>query len=366
MMFEKAAILGLGLLGGSMACAMKEFGLVGSVTGYGRTRSRLDFALEKGIADSVETDPAAAVKDADLVVVSTPVGLMPGIMDAAAANAKPGAVVIDVGSTKQAVVEHAERVLPDGVHFVGCHPMAGSEHAGVEAATSILFENALCVVCASARTEVSALKRVESLWTALKATVVVMAPQEHDLLVAASSHLPHLVAVSLCRAVAQLSGENEKIVPLLAGGFRDTTRIASGSPEMWRDILLQNRAPIAGVLDTFEKIFKDVRERLDAGDPDQLIRMFEGAKSFRDEIPERGRGALESDHRVVVDVEDRPGVLGEITTALGHAGVNIRNINIQHVRDLVGGTLLIVLEKETDIARAVAVLEGLGFGARGV
>lgn len=362
--FEKVSILGLGLLGGSMARAMKARGLCGIVTGLGRTPERLSYALANGIADVAVTDPETAVRGADLVVVATPVGLIPDMLDAIAPHIKPGVVVIDVGSTKVSVVEHAERVLPESAHFVGCHPMAGSENIGVEASTEILFENALCVVCAAARTEVSSLKRVETLWTELGARALVMSPQEHDLLVAGASHLPHVVAVSLCRTLAAMCDDNEKVAPLLAGGFRDTTRVASGSPEMWRDIVMANTLPISNVLDQFAKKLDEVRACIARANPDELMNMFTDSKNFRDRIPQRGMGALESEHRIIADVADRPGVLGDIAGALGRAGINLRNMNIQHVRELGGGTLMIVLEKEQDINRALALLGELGFTAR--
>jgi prephenate dehydrogenase len=153
-------------------------------------------------------------------------------------------------------------------------------------------------------------------------------------------------------------------VPLLAGGFRDTTRIASGSPEMWRDIVMANRGPIIEVLRGFREALDAMGDKIDRCDPDELIAMFEAAKSFRDEIPRRGIGALESDYMIIVDVADRPGVLGEITGTLGRAGINLKNINVQHVRELGGGTLLVALEKEADIERAINLLAGSGFEAR--
>lgn len=362
--FEKAAIIGLGLLGGSLARALRATGQAREIAGCGRTRERLGFALQNGIADSVTQDPAEAVRGADFVAVATPVGLIPSLLEQLAPHIKPGAIVIDVGSTKEQIVNCAERVLPGSVHFVGCHPMAGSEESGVEASSPILFENALCVVAAPERAEVGAVKRVVGLWELLKARVMVMSPVEHDMLVAAASHLPHLVAVSLCNAISGLCDRNEKILPLLAGGFRDTTRVASGSPEMWRDILLANREPIASVLDRFAEALDSARERLRNADPAELIAMFSSAKEFRDSIPQRGLGALESDYELLVDVADRPGVLGEITSALGCAGINIKNMNIRHVRDIGGGTLLVILEKEADMDRAIALLEERGFKAK--
>lgn len=363
-MYEKVAIIGLGLLGGSLARAMKAQGLAGSITGCGRTPERLKFAIEHGIVDAVTRDPVEAVQGADLVVISTPVGMIPGMIEKIAGHLPPGAIVTDMGSTKQMIVESAERVLPREVHFVGSHPMAGSENVGVEASTATLFQNALCVVTSSSLTEVSALKKVESLWEALKCRVMVMTPQEHDLLVAAASHLPHLAAVSLCRTLSSISDADEKVMPLLAGGFRDTTRIASSSPEIWRDICLANRSHIKDVLEGYIAAICDVRDKISGAGPEELEELFASAKTFRDEVPARGAGALRSDFEIIADVVDRPGVIGEVATALGGASINLKNINIQHVREIGGGTLLIILEKEEDIDRAIQVLHGCGFAAR--
>lgn len=363
-LFDRAAILGVGLLGGSMALAAKEKGIVRSVAGFGRRPERLRYALDHGIADETYTTPEETVAGADLVVVCTPVGLIPEMLDRIAPHLRDGAVVTDVGSTKEKIVEHAERALPAGVSFVGGHPMAGSEESGVEASTPALFENALCILTSSVGTNIGALNRLEKFWKALKAKVLVASPAEHDLLVAASSHLAHMVAVSLTRCVESVSEENEKVIPLLAGGFRDTTRVASGNPEMWRDISVQNRKHITAVIERFTGSMAEISELISDGDEAALSELFSRTKEFRDELPARGRGILEPVNELLVDVTDRPGVIGEIATSLGEAGINIRNINVQHVRELKGGTLSLILEKAADMGRAIEILKEHGFSAQ--
>jgi len=343
---------------------MKARGMCDSVTGCGRNPGRLEFAITHGIADTVTHDPSDAALGADLVVICTPVGLIPSVIEKISPRMKHGAIVTDVGSTKQFIVEQAEKLLPANVHFVGSHPMAGSESAGVEASTLTLFENAICVVTPSGKTEVQALERIQSLWESLKCRVMVMSPEEHDTLVAASSHLPHLAAVSLCQTISSLSADNEKVIPLLAGGFRDTTRIASGSPEVWRDICIANRDHIVDMLASNIDTLCGIKDIVESGDDKKLESLFRSAAMFRDEVPSRGIGALTSNFELLVDVADRPGVLGELTSALGHASINIKNINIQHVRELGGGTMLLVLEKEEDIESAIAVLGENGFSAK--
>jgi prephenate dehydrogenase len=363
-MFEHVSIIGLGLLGGSLARAMKAHGLAGRITGCGRRADRLKYALDNGIADAVDTDPVRASRDADLVVISTPVTNIPEIILSLRGVLKPGTIITDMGSTKTEIVRIAEEFLEDGVQFVGGHPMAGSEDFGVESSIATLFENSLCVLTSSSRTDIHALQRLQNLWETLHCRVMILTPEEHDLLVAAASHLPHIVAVSLARCVEGLSADHEKVLPLLAGGFRDTTRVASGSPEVWRDICIENRHPIGSMLDRFAETFRETASVVVDGDPRALERLFGAAKHFRDDVPARGRGALVSEFEVLVDVADRPGVIGEIASGLGRAGVNIRNINIQHVRELGGGTMLLTLEKEQDMDRAVEVLRTEGFSAR--
>ena len=363
-MFDKVAIIGLGLLGGSLAKAMKAGGLANEITGCGRTAQRLEYALKNGIADSVTNDPVECVNDADFIVIGTPVGIIPDVIERISGKLRPGAVVTDLGSTKQYIVEKAESAFPEGVYFVGSHPMAGSENSGIEASDPLLFENALCVVTSSTRTEMAALKKVETLWETLKCRVMVMTPQEHDFLVAAASHLPHIAAVSLCWTVSSLSEVSEKVMPLLAGGFRDTTRVASGSPEVWHDICDANRDFIGDMIDSYIDKLGEVKKAIGSNDSGAMTDIFALAKKFRDEVPQRGIGALMSDYELIVDVMDRPGIIGEVATALGAESINIKNMNIQHIRELGGGTLLLVLEKEDDIGRAIEVLEKSGFKAK--
>jgi prephenate dehydrogenase len=361
--FEEIAILGLGLLGGSIARAAKEQGLVERVVGFGRTEKRLRYALDNGIADRVARTPEEAARGADLVIVCTPVGLIPGIIDSIAPHVKDGAIVPDVGSTKTEIVSRAERALSPRVNFIGGPPMAGAEESGIEASTATLFENALCVLTSSSGTNISALNRLERFWEKFRARVMIVSPEEHDLLVAASSHLAHIAAVSLTRCVNDISKDHEKVIPLLAGGFRDTTRVASGSPEMWRDICIDNKDRILAVIERFSRSIDEIAELVRGGDEGNLTKLFSDAKHFRDELSARSRGILEPENELLVDVADRPGVIGEIATSLGAAHINIRNINVQHVREFKGGTLSIILEKSSDIGPAVELLKSLGFHA---
>jgi len=242
--------------------------------------------------------------------------------------------------------------------------MAGSEDAGVEASREDLFENALCVLTPTAKTVTPAVKAVREMWEVVGSKVLIIPPEDHDLLVAASSHLPHLLAVSLTQFLSALSHEHEQVIPLLAGGFRDTTRIASSSPEVWRDICLSNRPLIQKVIKNFKVSLEKVEDLMSHGNGNDIYELFLSAKSFRDTLPNHGRGALLPSYDILVDVTDRPGVIGKIATSLGTEGINIKNIYVQHVRELGGGTIIITLEKESDVNRALNILNESDFHAR--
>lgn len=362
--WERVSIIGLGLIGGSLALALRRAGVVGEVVGCGRTPEKLQYALDNGVADVVTKSPEEAVAGAGLVVVCAPVGLVPEMLGVIRPALGAGAVVTDVGSTKRGIMERAGALFGGGgPWFVGSHPMAGSEDSGVEAAREDLFENALCVLTPGEGCSGEVVGRVRGVWEAAGAKVLEMGAGEHDFLVAASSHLPHLIAVTLTRSLAGFSREREEILPLLAGGFRDTTRIASGSPEVWRDICLMNREAILKMLEGFEGVFEETRRVVREGTDEEIERLFAAAKEFRDGIPEGGRGALAGAHEVLVDAPDRPGVIAEIATALSDAGINIKNLYVQHVRELHGGTILVTLGSEADQARAAGLLAAKGFRA---
>lgn len=361
--WERVSIIGMGLIGGSLALAMRRAGIAGEIVGCGRKDARLRYALAEGIADRVTKDPREAVEGAGLVAVCTPAGLIPGMLSAIRPALGGGAVVTDAGSTKRDIMKRAGELFgAGGPWFVGSHPMAGSEDSGVEAARADLFENAFCVLTPGNGN--GAAGRVRGVWEAAGARVLEMGAEEHDFLVAASSHLPHLVAAALTLGIADFSRERGDVLPLLAGGFRDTTRIASGNPEVWRDICLMNRDAILKTLEGFEGALRETRRVVREGSAEELERLFAEAKKFRDGIPEGGRGAIAAAYDVLVDAADRPGVVAEIATALSGAGINIKNLYMQQVRDMHGGAILLTLESGGDQARAAELLNGKGFSAR--
>lgn len=282
MRWNKVAILGVGLLGGSLGRALKQRGLARQVVGFVRRPSSVRECERLGAVDRATLDVSEAVRDADLVVFCTPLAQMRPLAEQMRRALEPGAIVTDVGSVKASVVRDLEPLVARaGGRFVGSHPLAGAEKTGVAWARPNLFEGAVCVVTPTPRTDAGALRRVKALWRALGARVLSLSAQEHDALLARSSHLPHVVASTLAALVLDHRRPPTQSL-VCANGFRDTTRIASGSPEMWRDIALANRAHLRRALAEFIRQLEQVRALLEQGDAAALERWFARAKARRD------------------------------------------------------------------------------------
>ena len=283
MLFRKITIIGVGLLGGSIGLAAKRRKLVarGGVAGFVRRAASLKDCEKAGAVDFATTDLLAAVWDADLVILCTPLAQMRSRVRELLPALKRGAVVTDVGSVKAGVVRQLESLVAKaGAHFVGCHPMAGAEKTGVGAANGHLFVNAVCVVTPTKRSNPAAVHKVEQFWRALGGRTLRMPPEEHDLLVSRSSHLPHVLAAILADYVLNPRHPKSQAA-LCANGFRDTTRIASGSPEMWRDIALANRKNLARAMKDFVSEAGKFQRVLAKADVKAMMKFFETAQSRR-------------------------------------------------------------------------------------
>jgi len=280
--WNKITLVGVGLLGGSLGLAIKQRHLARRVEGYVRREASVAESRGRGAVDRATLDLASAVSGADLVVLCTPLGQMRPLVERMLPALKRGAIVTDVGSTKAGVVRQLERLVASaGAHFVGSHPMAGGEKTGVAAARADLFERAICIVTPTRRTHPAARRCVEALWRGVGGRVLRLSPAQHDRLVSRSSHLPHLLAATLVTCVLD-ARRSPLQAAVCANGFRDTTRIASGSPEMWRDIALANRVFVGAALSQFRRRLDRVQKLLRAGDAEALAAFFRTAKSRRD------------------------------------------------------------------------------------
>jgi len=280
-MFNRIAILGVGLLGASFALALKKNGLCGSITGYGRNRENLLKAKERNIIDSFEQDPAAASRDADLIMLSTPVGSFLDLTKLIAPALKKGAVLTDVGSVKGRLVREIERIIPEHVNYIGGHPIAGSDRSGIDAANPGLFRNAKCIITPTEHSNADALEKIEGLWKALGSDILILNPEEHDRIYASVSHLPHLVAYAMVNTVADM---DRSYLDFSGKGFMDATRIASSSEELWNDICLLNRDNLVEVIAVFQKNLDMLTRYLRAGDADSLKHAFRKARTLRETL----------------------------------------------------------------------------------
>lgn len=281
-LFQKVTLVGVGLLGGSLGLALRQRRLAGRVSGYVRRATGVEECLRAEAVDDATQDLDQAVREADLVVLCTPIGQMAELAVRVARELQPGAVVTDVGSVKSSVVQAVEPVVAKaGGRFVGSHPMAGAEKMGVSAARGDLYNGAVCVVTPTPQSDAEAQGRVEALWRAVGARILVLSPVQHDDLVSRSSHLVQLVAAQLVNYVLG-PGRPVEQGQLCAGGFRDATRIASGSPEMWRDIALANRDRLGRALDDLLTELRSTRQLVATGDEQALTEFFARAKQRRD------------------------------------------------------------------------------------
>jgi prephenate dehydrogenase len=283
-MINRLAIIGVGLIGGSLALALRKKGLVGEVVGIGRGEANLRRGVELGVIDRYSHDPGEGVRGADLVFLATPVCTIADIVGRIAPHLAPGAIVTDGGSVKEEIVAACEPLMPDGTFFVGGHPIAGTEHSGVEAAFATLYENRRCILTPTGGTDPAALAVVAKMWEAAGSEVVLMDVHKHDRVLAAISHLPHMVAYSLVNAVGGYDRFDESILRYSAGGFRDFTRIASSDPAMWRDIALMNREAILEMIDFFAGSLAELRNHVTTSDSAGLQRFFANSKELRDGI----------------------------------------------------------------------------------
>ncbi|MGB9885946.1 MAG: prephenate dehydrogenase/arogenate dehydrogenase family protein [Moorellales bacterium] len=356
----RICVIGLGLIGGSIGMALVQRQAGPEVVGVDIDPAVVAMASRQEAVHRATTDPAEGVAGADLVVLAVPPGRMGKVMRALAPHLDPEAVVTDVASTKEIVTREIETALPVGRHYLGGHPMAGSERAGLGAADPYLFENAAWALTPTARTTPRARQMVTWLVRTLGAHPLILSPEEHDLGVALASHLPYLVAVAL---VNTLNG-NEGAQRLAGRGFRDTTRVAASDPRLWREIITSNRARILAVLQRFQRNLQDLASAVESGRESDLEERLARGREGRRRLPSGLRPYLPALYEVVITIPDRPGALARVTGALGEAGINIADIEIMGVREGEAGSIRLGFAKEPEAARALAVLQAAGIRCR--
>lgn len=273
-------IIGVGLIGGSMARRAKKDKLAARIIGFGRRKSSLDKALNSGAIDEATLSFEDAAKDADVVVIATPVSLIPVFLEKCRQHCKPGCIITDVGSTKQEITRFADKILGRDKFFVGAHPMAGSEKKGFAFSKTELFDNSICFLTPTKKTNNSALKKMTAFWRRMGAAPVIISAQKHDKIVAEISHLPHVAAVSLVNC-ARLN------VKFAANSFRDTTRVASSDSDIWMDIFFSNKNNVIKSIDDFIKLLRQIRSKIRKKKRSELRRILEGARVIRNKLIEK-------------------------------------------------------------------------------
>jgi cyclohexadieny/prephenate dehydrogenase len=285
--FERVALIGIGLINSSLAHVLRRDKLAAEIVACARRQETLDTAARLGLCDRTTLDPAAAVGGADLVVLGTPLSAYAGIAQAIAGALKPGAIVTDVGSVKQAVIRDIKPHLPAGVHFVAGHPVAGTEHSGPASGFAELFHDRWCILTPLADTDPGALARVTALWQAAGMKVLTMDAEHHDLVLAITSHLPHLIAYTIVGTATDLEDTlKSEVIKFSAGGFRDFTRIAASDPIMWRDVFLNNREAVLEMLQRFSEDLTALQRAIRWGEGQKLEDLFTRTRTIRRSIIE--------------------------------------------------------------------------------
>jgi cyclohexadieny/prephenate dehydrogenase len=294
--FDRVALIGLGLIGSSLSHIMRREKLAGHIAGYARSEATRATAKKLGLVDSIHGSAAEAVKDADLVILCTPVGAYGDVAREIEKALKPGAILTDVGSVKGAVVRDVGAHVPEGVHFIPGHPIAGTEQSGPESGFADLFTNRWCILTPVAGSNKEAVAKLENFWRACGSHVDVMTPEHHDLVLAITSHLPHLIAYNIVATAADLEEVTDsEVIKYSAGGFRDFTRIAASDPTMWRDVFLNNREAVLEMLGRFSEDLSALQRAIRWGDGESLHALFTRAREIRRGIIAAGQDTASPD-----------------------------------------------------------------------
>lgn len=348
--FKNITIVGLGMIGGSIAKALKAKGFEGNVYGLDRDNIIIEKAYNDGVIHNSENDSKSIISKSDLVIMATPVGFFPNLLQSIKDDLKQGCIITDVGSVKKQVHEIANKILGQDYIFIGGHPMIGSEKSGLGASKPHLFENAYYFVTGEEINNV-ALDRVKEFVEFLGAKVCTMTATEHDRVVARTSHIPHLTASLL----VNLLDENS-LIDYVGGGFRDTTRIASGDPEMWGDIIINNKTEILSAIDGFMQQLEQFKKNLIEENQEEIVYNLNKAKEIRENIPKHLIDSIEPEYAVIIDVKDQPGVIAAVSGLMAKNNINIKDIEILHARETAPGVLKVGFYNKAESDKAEEVL----------
>ena len=357
----RVALIGTGLVGASLGLALRPLAEIAEVVGFDEDPAGLEIALQRGAIDRAAVSAAAAAEGADLVILAVPVSAIAAAAAEVGPVLRPGSILTDVASVKSAIVGQLEAAVGAGVHVIGGHPMAGSHEAGAAHASGELFVGATYLLTPTVGTDPGAYRKLHGLVGRIGARALAVDPEHHDALVAVISHLPQLAATTLMNLAADRAREEHAgLLLLAAGGFRDATRVAASDPNLWLDICAQNRDAIVAVLDEYRERIGALRSVVALGDMHSLEQVLADARAARRALPgkETVTGALVELH---LPIPDRPGVLAEVTTTVGAAGVNIEDLGIEHAPEGGRGALRLAIIGFKPAGVAREALEALGY-----
>ncbi|MDQ0257466.1 prephenate dehydrogenase [Evansella vedderi] len=357
-MRKQVLLIGLGLIGGSLALTIKKEHPDCEIVGYDVEMEAGKLALSLQVVDRITDNYLQEAGTSDLIILATPVQSAIAIIEELSSIAlKENCLITDVGSTKATIVQKGEKLTQKGVYFIGGHPMAGSHKSGVTASNERLFENAFYIITPTKNTPTSKVIQLQNWLRGTKARFMELDPKDHDKFTGMISHLPHVIASALVQQTGEMGKEHPVVSQLAAGGFRDITRIASASPSMWRDILLQNKQILLDLLKDWEEGMKGIRQIIEKEDGEAIYAFFENAKKLRDELPVGEKGALMPFNDLYVDVPDHPGVISDVTGILAEEKISITNIRIIEAREDIMGVLRLSFRSKEDLLKAKEALE---------
>ncbi len=357
---NSVTIIGLGLIGGSIAKALKEKLNIKNIMAIDSDKETLELALDEGLIYKAFTHISPCIKDSDIIFICTPVNQTLDWVKNLLPLIKSNCIITDTGSTKLELINGIENIKHD-FHFIGGHPMAGSEKSGYSASKGHLFENAYYILTPCSKSDKNDLALLSDLVKNMGSIPIKISAKDHDDTVGAISHLPHIIAASLVNMIKKLDSGDNFMQKLAAGGFKDITRISSSNPYMWTSICMSNKQSILNILQYYINLLNKFKDNLDSQDNESIYSFFNKAKDFRDSIDSMSTGLIPGTYEIVVDVIDKPGIIGKIATLLANNNINIKNINVNNSREFEIGVLIISLPDYESMVRSCEVLIKYGY-----
>lgn len=359
-MTDQIGFIGFGLIGGSLAKSIKKYGLTKQIIAYDSHHDSLEVAKKDGTIDIIATSINDGFDQCDLIFLCCPVNVNIQLFKELTSIVKADCIITDVGSTK-GDIHKSINALNLKTKFIGGHPMTGSEKSGYSASSIQLFENIYYILTPSDHSNAADLEVLTTLISAIDSIPIIMTVEEHDQVTASISHVPHILAILIVNAVKELDTDKHYMHTLAAGGFKDITRIASGSPIMWQQICLSNKAPILFALKHYKTMLDTIETIIESGDVEQLKLQFENAKDYRATFNDSKSGLLPRTHSFGIDINDELGIIAKIATLLSEAHINIKNIGIVNNREVDKGVLRIQFDDQTNMNQSITLLTNLGY-----